>query len=130
MRLRWHRIVPAAVGAEVVPIVLLVALVAALGPGERVADQQYAEQLGRWVGPVGGALAVLLLSTWVSRDLPRDRVAHGVAVGGMTAIIDAAILVASDVAFQPLFVVSQCGRLLAGWLGGILAARGSHRSDS
>ncbi len=63
---RWLRILIAAVLAEAIPILLLVALVAVFGPKEQTAAQAYAEHLGQWVGPLGGALMCFLAAWWVN----------------------------------------------------------------
>lgn len=130
MRWKWGRIAVAAVIAEVVPILLLVGLVAMIGPGEAAAAEQYAARLGRWVGPIGGGVAVFLGAVWVGRGLLAGQVGHGVAVGVATAAIDGALLAASGTGFAWLFVASQGGRVAAGALGGWVARRmvGSVRS--
>ncbi len=123
MRWKWGRIAVAAVTAEVLPILALFGLVALLGPGEPAAAEQYAARLGRWVGPIGGGVAVFLGAVWVGRGLPAGQVAHGVAVGAATAAIDGALLAASGTGFEWLFVASQGGRVAAGALGGWVARR-------
>jgi hypothetical protein len=125
MRWRWGRLLVAVLLAEGIPILLLIALVAAFGPGERIADQAFAERLGRWVGPIAGALSVLVAARWVARDLSSGRVAHGVALGAAAALLDVALLVAGGAGFAWLFVVSQVGRLVAGYAGGASARAGA-----
>ncbi len=56
MTIRWLRILIAAIVAEIIPIVLLVALVAIFGPNDAAETQDYASSLDAWVGPLGGAL--------------------------------------------------------------------------
>lgn len=129
MRLRWGRILIAAVLGEIAAIVLLIALVALLGPKEPAAARAYAEQLGEYVGPIGGALACFLGAWWAARGLAARHVLHGVLVGAVMAAIDIALLVASGAPFRLLFVGSNLGRILAGILGGWMAGRrGSPRS--
>lgn len=123
MTIRWLRIISAAVVAEIIPIVLLVALVALLGPRDAGAAEEYAARLGLWVGPIGGAFATFLLALWVARPLAEGQVLHGVLLGTLVAVLDAGLLVAGAAGFQWLFVFSGLGRIIAGTLGGYLAQR-------
>ncbi len=123
MTIRWLRIVSAAVIAEIIPIVLLVALVAIFGPSDAGAAEEYASRLGSWVGPIGGALATFLLAIWVARPLVAGPVLHGVLLGVLVALLDAGLLIAGATSFQWLFVISGAGRIVAGTLGGYLAHR-------
>ena len=124
MPLRLGRVLVAAVIAEVVPILLLVVLVALLGPKEQAAAQAYAERLGQWVGPIAGTLMCFLAAWWATRALKARQILYGSVVGLSAALIDIAILIASGTAFRWLFVVSNFGRLLAGTLGSLMASRG------
>jgi hypothetical protein len=65
--MRWARITIAVVIAEAVPILLLIAVVAAFGPKERAAAQAYAERAGQWIGPIAGAAMCLLMGWWAAR---------------------------------------------------------------
>ncbi len=76
MTLRWLRLLPAAIVAEIIPIVILVALVAIFGPGDAAEAEDFAASLGPWVGPLGGALATFLLAIWVARPLAAGHVLH------------------------------------------------------
>ena len=121
MTIRWLRLVIAAVVAEIIPIVLLVALVAIFGPGDAAEAEAYAARLGRWVGPIGGGLATFLLAFWVVRPLAAGHVLHGFLLGVLVAVIDAGLLVGGSTVFEWLFVISGAGRIVAGTLGGYLA---------
>ncbi len=125
MTIRWLRILGAAIVAEIIPIVLLVALVAIFGPSDAGEAQEYASRLGSWVGPLGGALATFLLALWVARPLVDSHVLHGALLGFLVALLDAGLLIAGSTGFQWLFVISGVGRIVAGTLGGYLA---HHRS--
>ena len=59
----------------------------------------------------------------VARGAAGVELATGTAVGIVAASVDVAILAASRAPFQPLFIVSNAGRILAGGIGGWLAAR-------
>ena len=58
MQLRWGRLLLGLVIAELVPTLILVALVAAYGPSTEAEAQAYATRLGRWVGPVADCYPV------------------------------------------------------------------------
>jgi hypothetical protein len=118
MRIRWTRVIFAAVLAEVATIAALVLLVAIFGPREAGAAEGYAEQLGQWVGPIGGAISCLLGGLWVARSVSIRRPLHGLLVGVTAAVIDIALLLASGASFQLLFALSNIGRVVAGGLGG------------
>lgn len=125
MKIRFGRIVIAAVAAEVLGVLSLVLLVALLGPSEPSAAQTYAERLGFWVGPISGFIFCLLGGLWVARGLPRARVLNGSLAGIAGASVDAGILAAMGALFpfEPVFAVSLAGRVVAGTLGGWLAGR-------
>jgi hypothetical protein len=126
--MRWARITIAVVIAEAVPILLLIAVVAAFGPKERAAAQAYAERAGQWIGPIAGAAMCLLMGWWAARKTPSRAIWHGVATGLGAAGIDVALLIASGTTFRWLFVASNVGRLVCGLFGGWIATRISSRS--
>jgi len=122
------RTVLAVVLAEMLPILLLVAIVFVYGvirQRESLSPQEFAPLAGAWVGPIGGFLATLLFAWWAARRAPKRRVMQGAIVGVGTALLDLglAILLGGRSAIQLLVVISNCGRILAGVLGGWLAAR-------
>jgi carbon monoxide dehydrogenase subunit G len=110
--------------AEAAAILALVLIVALVGPADAAAARAYAEHLGQWVGPIGGAVASLVAALLVARGAAGVELATGTAVGVVAASVDVAILAATRAPFQPLFIVSNAGRILAGGIGGWLAARG------
>jgi hypothetical protein len=85
MSLRWVRLALGALLAELVPIMILVGLVAALGPTDLNEAQTFAGTLGRWVGPIGGGVATFLVAFWVARSQPSQPLRHGLALGVLTA---------------------------------------------
>jgi hypothetical protein len=104
-------------------ILILIALVATFGPSEPASAQAFAERLGRWVGPIGGAVCSFLAAFCVARHLTSGRITNGVAVGVFLAVLDVVLLVASQAPFQWLFVVSNLGKILAGYIGGVASFR-------
>ena len=120
---RWPKIIVAAILAEIVPIAALVVIIAVLAPASEGEAQQTAEWLGQYVGPIGGALAAFVFAIWVARSLMRNRVAAGALLGFLVALLDAALLILSWQQFRWLFVISGIGRVVAGALGGHVAAK-------
>ena len=122
--MRIGRIVVAAIATEVLAVLVLVLLVAALGPRDTAGAQAFAGRLGYWVGPIAGFGFCVLGGAWVARGLVRDHLANGLGLGLAAAALDVGILILSGAAFQPIFVASNLGRVIAGSLGGWLASRG------
>ncbi len=128
MRIRVGRIVLAAFAVEVLAVGVLVLLVALVGPSEQAAASAYAERLGYWVGPIAGFGFCLLGGWWVARGLAASHVLNGVALGVAVAAIDTAILFFSGAEFQPVFAISNIGRVSAGSIGGWLASRSRYEA--
>lgn len=112
------RILLAVIAAELVPILLLVAIVTAFGPPELGAAQRFAAQMGRWVGPVGGAICAYLAAYGIGRIAPERALSDGVIVGFCLVALDGIILFASNAPFEWLYVVSNFGKLVAATFGG------------
>lgn len=127
MKIRWVRLILGAIAAEFASIVVLIFLVAIFGPNEENAAQKYAEKLGQWVGPVGGAVFSFIGAFWICRSLTRGHLAHGVLFGLLVAAVDVSLLVAMRAPFEWLFVISDAGKVTTGVLAGLCAAR--RRSD-
>lgn len=123
MNIRTGRIVIAALVTEAVAILALVAIVALFGPHEKAAAQQFAERVGFWFGPASGVVLCIAAAFWVTRGLASGHVYQGVLLGVAAAVIDITLLVLGGAQFQPVFVFSNIGRVLAGAFGGWLASR-------
>jgi hypothetical protein len=128
VRFKTGRIVLAVFLAELLPILLLVAVVAVYGAIRRsgsLTPEEFAPRAGAWVGPIGGFMATLLFAWWAAQRAAMHKLAHGIAVGVGTALLDfgLGIWLAGSGAIQPLFFLSNAGRIVAGVLGGWLAAR-------
>ena len=50
--------------------------------------EAFAPMAGNWVGPIGGFLATLFFARWAARRASNLPVAHGVAIGVGTALLD------------------------------------------
>jgi hypothetical protein len=96
----WGRVIIGGIIAEVAVILILIALVAGFGPSEPASAQAFAERLGRWVGPIGGALCSFLAAFYVARPLTSGSKTNGVAVGVFPAVLDVVLLVASHSLFS------------------------------
>ena len=116
--------------AEALPILLLVAVVfaySAIRQPESASPEEFALAGGLWVGPIGGFLATWLFAWWAARHVAERKLAHGMVVGLGTALLDLGlgVLLGGTDALQPIFFISNAGRILAGALGGWLAMRRS-----
>jgi hypothetical protein len=126
-RLKWVRIVAGAIAAEALPILVLVAIVFVYGfvrKPDALSPEEFAPLAGAWVGPIGGFLATGWFARWAARRAPQNPIAHGVVVGVVTALLDIGIAAGAG-AISPLILVSNCGRLAAGLLGGWLGRASS-----
>ena len=123
MKIRWIRLIAGAIAAEVTAILILVLIVAIFGPRDQAQAEAYAQKLGPWVGPLAGVVLSFLGALWVSRGLTSGHLLHGTLFGAIYALIDAALIVASQAPFMWLFVASDAGKFLAGVAGGFVAAR-------
>ncbi len=125
-RLKWIRTVAAVFAAEALPILALVSVVTVYSfvrKPDSMTPQQFAPVAGSWVGPIGGFLATWLFAYWGAKCNPQAPLQQGIAVGVGTALVDLAIGIPAG-GFGILIIVSNAGRLLAGYLGGWLAAKG------
>ncbi|MEZ4588231.1 MAG: hypothetical protein R2909_17775 [Gemmatimonadales bacterium] len=125
MPIKVGRVILIGIAAELLAILCLVALVALLGPSGPSEATAFAEKLGRWVGPIAGFLSCLAGGWLVARGLPTHHVANGLALGLFVMVIDVTLLASTGEGFEPVFLVSNVGRVVAGGLGGQLAGRGA-----
>lgn len=123
MNLRFGRIAIAAVAAELLGVLALVALVMIFGPPGFAAAQPFAERLGAWVGPISGFVLCLAGGYWVERGAATSRIQNGFAAGAAGAVLDLAIAAMAGAPFQLLLVLSNVGRIVGGSIGGLLASR-------
>ena len=131
-KFRWVRVLVAIFVAELLPILLLVAIVMIYAsvsdqtqPGS-MKPEEFAPRAGNWVGPIGGFMATMCLSWWAAGVIPKRAMAHGFVVGAGTAMLDfgLAVLIGGGT-ISPVLVISNCGRILAGVLGGFVASKKS-----
>jgi hypothetical protein len=127
MKIRWIKLILGAIAAEILAILVLIAIVAIFGPRDQAQAQAYAEKMGQWVGPLAGVVIGFLGALWVSRGLTGGHLLHGFLFGLIYALVDVALLVAMQAPFIWLFVASDGGKLLAGIVGGLVAAKSAAR---
>jgi fructose-specific phosphotransferase system IIC component len=122
--IRWVRLAVAVIVAEIVPMAVLVVAVALLSRGSLEADQVLADELGAWIGPIGGFLMTFLMAWWAGRVTPGSAIRQGFIIGAILVLIDVSILLAMGVnPLQWLFLVSNGVKIAAGTLGGLVASR-------
>ena len=122
--IRIGRIALATLASELTPILLLVVVVliyetTGVDPEAR---QAFAERVGMWLGPIVGAIATFGFGFLAARGTDRPLL-HGIIVGVAVALLDAVLIFAPGTKFVPLFAVSWAGKILAGVMAGLLAAR-------
>ena len=119
--MKIRRMMLLAVVAEVIAILVLVLLVSLFGPSEASEARAFADRLGTWVGPIAGFVLCFGGGWLVARGMTSGHVLRGLLFGAMVAMLDGGLLVLGGAAFQPILVVSNVGRLVAGALGGLVA---------
>jgi len=120
MRSMWVRVCIGVGLAELLPILVLVAVVAVNGPNDATAAQAYAERMGRWVGPIAGPLCVLGLSYWAFQPRQTSQLQAGLLFGAGAVALDVGLLILAGAPFDWLFVAANTARLAAGATGGFL----------
>ena len=123
MKNRWVRLIVAALLTELLTIVTLVIAVAVFGPSDSQEAQAFAQRHGYWIGPLAGFVFTAVGGWFVARAFDDNFLVNGFLLGLLVALIDVSIIVASGSSFDPIFVVSNIGRLIAGTLGGLFASR-------
>lgn len=121
--MKYLKIVLAAFASEILAIISLVIVVAIFGPQNQDSAKAFAEDIGFWVGPIAGFLFTLVAAWFIARNLESGQIRNGIAVGVATAAIDVLLLVLGGSVFQFVFVLSNLGRVIAGYVGGWLASR-------
>ena len=113
--IRWGRVVLAAVAAEVLVILSLLAASAAFKvPGELA---------GYYVAPPAGALATFLMALWVARKLESRYILHGVLVGLVGVVLTAGFIFTAKPEDRWMYVVSFVLRIVGGYVGGLVAQK-------
>jgi hypothetical protein len=119
--IQWKALLIGLLIAEIVPIAILFALVAAFGPSEEQAAADYATRLGRMVGPIGGTMMGFIVAAKIGRKSSAP-VQQGLLLGMGLAILDTVLLLVANAPFEWLFVLSNLLKILGSGAGGALAA--------
>jgi len=125
---RLLRVTIAAVLSELIPLLVLVIVLTIWGylaaPGDGVAIYEaFAQQAGKYTGPIIGPLATLGMSFWAARNQTNAWLLHGTLTGILVVILDLAIYASQATSFEAPFLIGLVAKLLAGVLGGYLAQR-------
>lgn len=123
MKIKYLQLVVAAFAIEIISVLILVILVAIFGPSDPQQAQEFAAELGYWVGPMAGFIFCFLGAYLLTKNLAQSRIPNGILLGLLVAIIDVSILLGSNAEFQLIFLVSNTGRIVAGSLGAYLAEK-------
>ena len=125
--IRLLRVALAALFAELIPLIVLVAAVTIYGylhPGlDKSIYETFATQAAGIIGPVAGTLATLGLAFWAARKPESRRLLHGLLTGILVVILDLAIFATPKADFELKDVLVLLAKLVAGALGGYLAQR-------
>ena len=113
--IRWGRIILAAVAAEVLVILALLAASAVFKvPGEVA---------GYYVAPPASALATFLMVLWVARKLESRFILHGVLVGLVGVVLTGGFIFGAKPEDRLMYLVSFVLRIVGGYLGGLVAQK-------
>jgi hypothetical protein len=122
--IRIGRIALTTIVSELAPILLLVVvvLIYEIQGVDAQTRQAFAERVGRWLGPIAGAIFTFVFGFRAVRTLERPLL-NGTLIGVAVGILDAVLTLATGAEFIPLFAASWAGRVVAGASAGLLAAR-------
>ncbi len=125
---RILRVLMAALMAEFIPLIILVAVLtvwgvsAAPGQGQAVYEA-FARQAGEYINPIVGPLAALAFGFWAARKPWHNHVLHGFLTGLLVAILDIIIMVLTSAEFDAIDIITLLAKIAAGTIGGYLAKR-------
>ena len=113
--IRWGRVILAAVAAEVVVILLMLAVSTVFKvPGEVA---------GYYVAPPASAVATFLMVLWVARKVDSRFILHGVLVGLIGVVLTGGFIFTAMPEDRLMYVVSFVLRIVGGYVGGLVAQR-------
>lgn len=131
-RVRWGRVLIAALMSEVAVLALLGLIIAAyrflVAPGRGGTDYQaFGSLAGYYVAPPAAGIAVFFGTLWATRRLTTDLIVNGTMVGVSAAILTSSFLFVAKPEDRLMYVVSLVLRIIGGWLGGWIGHRASLR---
>jgi hypothetical protein len=128
-RIRWGRIVIAAVMSEVGVIAALFAGIAVytwMNPSMSDAQSStLGEEVGYYVAPGAGAVTTFLAALWATRGLSSSLFAHGALVGIVSVLLTVGFIASARPDHRVMYVIAFALRLAAGCLAGAIAERRS-----
>jgi len=132
-RIRWGRVIAAAVLSEFGAITVLMAVTVVdlflFGQNRTLAEfQQLGARIGYYVAPVATALATYLSALWATRRLDAHFVLNGTLVGVIAVILTAGFLFGAPPEDRLMYLVTFVLRIAAGYLGGLTAQARFNRS--
>jgi len=114
-RIRWGRVVLAAVAAEAAVILLIVAI--------NTIRPEFGEWAGYHIAPPASGVATFLMVLWVARKLETGFVLHGILVGLAGVALTGGFIFAAKPEDRLMYGVSFVLRIIGGYLGGVVARR-------
>ena len=134
-KIRWGRVVLAAVLAEAAVILLLLAVVTVysvvISPGLTTDEYDvFGQDAGYYVAPAAAAGATFLMVLWVARALDSGFVANGLMVGLVGVLLTVGFVFGARPEDRLMYGVSFALRIVGGYAGGIVAQRLRGRPSS
>ena len=113
--IRWGRVILAAIAAEVLVVLSLLAAGAVFKvPGEVA---------GYYVAPPASAAATFLMVLWVARKLESRFVLHGVLVVLAGVVLTGGFIFTAKREDRLMYIVSFVLRIVGGYVGGLAAQK-------
>jgi hypothetical protein len=127
-RIRWGRVVVAAVLSEVAVVAVLIAITTTyrflIAPGGTAVDYDaFSDLASYYVAPAAAGLAVFFGALRVGRKLSSDFRANGALVGVAAVVLTGGLFFAVKPENRLMYGVSYVLRILGGYLGGVVAQR-------
>jgi hypothetical protein len=124
-RIRWGRVLIAAVMSDAGVIALLFAAITtytSMTPG-LTDDQYYAlgEDIGYYVAPTAGAILTALSVLWAARRLTSAFVLHGVLIGVVATLLTVGFIFGARPEHQVMYIVAFGLKIAGGYVGGLVA---------
>jgi putative membrane protein (TIGR04086 family) len=93
------------------------------GQPDTTSINSFAAQVAPWATPVLTALLTLLGALWVARAVPSRAQLHGLLVGVVAALLSLLFILVGARGVQVTTLMACVVVVVAGWVGGLLAAR-------
>jgi hypothetical protein len=130
-RIRWGRVLAAAILSELAVIAILVIASVVysfiIPPERKLAAQDIGELVGYYVAPPAGALATFVFVLWVARKLESNFIINGVAVGVVSVLLTSGFLAGARAEDRPMYLLAFVLRIAAGYVGGRVAQQRKRR---